>query len=85
MQQYVDQADESEQSAQEASAPNIFEQDRIRKEAIRRKREELKAKKQSMVVPQVITYPVDAGSFGSGAGSGSGMYRGTIGSAFMLR
>lgn len=83
MQQYVEQIDKSEQEKID-TAPNVFEQDRIRKEAIRRKREELRARKQATVVPQVITYQGDS-SGGFGNGSGAGVYSGTIGSAFMLR
>lgn len=55
MQQYIDST-EADSLPRPDPAANIFEQDRLRKEAIRRKREELKNKRKAVVVPQVITY-----------------------------
>jgi len=79
MQQYIDST-EADSLPRLDPAANIFEQDRLRKEAIRRKREELKNRRKAVVVPQVITYQ---DSPGAGQVGGVGLYGGQLGSMYM--
>lgn len=77
MQQAVDDGLTEQDREQISLAKNIFEQDRLRKEAIRRRREQLR--NNPIVVPQTITYqnqPL------YGGGGSAGLYSGVLGSGY---